>query len=93
MEVFTEFNSLPVVDAQESYGGAADRSLASQGCSGPLKVVGPLIATRVKQRYELVGMRIQGGDVWTLMAIAVAACKRQIIGLADATVLLSNDML
>ncbi|HEX4797009.1 MAG TPA: hypothetical protein VH370_24675 [Humisphaera sp.] len=69
-----------------------DSCPANRGCSNekraiPSKVLLPVIAAWVKQRYEHVGFPVDAGDVRTFEAIATSAAQGQVFHYCLSTVL------
>lgn len=55
-------------------------------------MVGPPVAARVEEANDGLGLRIDSGDVWPFMAIAVDAGKGQVVEMFCAAVLFGDDM-
>jgi hypothetical protein len=57
------------------------------------EVVRPSVATRMKQRRHLVGQSVDPTQVGTFVKVAAMARQREIIGVIETAMLLSNDVL
>jgi hypothetical protein len=66
---FTEFDAEGIVDVENGNGHAADRSAADEVGPLPAEVPCPLVALWIEQRSELARLRVEAGDVETLVAV------------------------
>jgi hypothetical protein len=56
-------------------------------------VLVPYISPRVEQRYERASNRIQSGDIWAFVSVAVAAAQCKIREQAPAAMLAGDDVI
>jgi hypothetical protein len=67
-------------------------SLANQMNSSPRKMIIPFLSSRRKQRRNLLSYRINSGQVWTFVEIAINASESEIVEFIRAAVHFGNDV-
>ena len=93
MEHSAYSNPNGIVDPEYVNGRTPDRGDANQDGTVPSKMVGPLLTTRMEQWNYLPSLRIDSGQVWPFVAIALRTTERQVIRLGRAVVLFGNDVI
>src|SRR2546423_308002 len=67
------------IQAQCSNGCPTDRRQRNNSMAGQPEVVIPMIFARMKNWNQLTGLRIHGGKIWPLAAIALPTGKRKVL--------------
>jgi hypothetical protein len=75
------------------YSGATDGAKAYNVHTFEDEVIGPLIASRMKEADNLPRLGINPGQIRTLTEITAVARERQVIGIVGSAVLLRDDVL
>ena len=57
------------------------------------KMLGPTVAAGMEEWYDGVGVRVHGGEVWTLATITVGTGQRQVLLGGGAAVLHGDDVI
>src|SRR5262249_55217536 len=52
----------------------------------------PIVLTRVKERCELAGVRVDARKIWTFECVAPCAGQGEVIGLVASAMLLGDDV-
>ena len=73
------------IHVEHSECGSPYRGLADQIDSLPLKMLAPLLTTRMKQLGYLVGLRIEPGQVRSFVQIAIDAGESKVINIIGST--------
>ncbi len=78
---FTHPHQKRTIHLQADNGSASNRGTSGDGCAtlNPLKMVMPILPSRIKQRNLLGSLRISSGLGFLLAAIAIAAGQTQVI--------------
>src|SRR5262249_51385273 len=92
-QVFAELHRLVTVDLEKVDRDAPGMSASDQDRLVPLKMAVPAILARVEQAHDPSGLRVQGGDVWTLVAVAEETGEGEILFDGGAVLLLGDDMI
>lgn len=82
-----------VVQIQDVDRGSTDCGNTDNAHTLNDKMLGPLIAPRMKKAGNLTGLGINSGQVGTLIEIAAMAGKCQVAGIAGAGMLFRDDVL
>jgi hypothetical protein len=92
-QVLPDLDSLPVVHREQQHRGSTDRCSPGDERSFSSEMIGPTVATWMKQGHKLSGLWVKPGDVGPFVAIAEVAGQRQILRLCWTAVLARDDML
>src|SRR5262249_18228685 len=82
-----------VVHRQDKDRRSAGRCQAVDGNASEYEMVGPPVAPRVVERYEVAGHRVDPGQVRRLVQVTAVAGEDEVFGVVGAAVLLGDDVL
>ena len=82
-----------MIHCQDSDGDPADGRSPNQVGSIPAKMARPFVPSRVEKLRELLGSRVEPGDVRPLVAVVMQAGKGEIAEHGGPSVLVGNDMI
>lgn len=91
-EIRAERQSPVVVHVEELDGGPPSCSEANYLRAAQCKMFLPNIAAGVKQIYNGVRVRIDGGQIGAFLGIAPVTCQAQVTGIIGAVVLFREDV-
>jgi hypothetical protein len=74
-------------------GRAGRRAFGEQSSAVPCEMIVPVLLSRVKQRDDVTGLRVDSGKIRSLVAIAVTTGEGQIFWHARALMLERNDVI
>jgi hypothetical protein len=98
-QIFAEFNQqlsqgnvLFAIDSQHLYCRSTDIGDPQQFGAEPGEVIFPTVLARMKKPRQLLRLRVDSGNVWAFVGVAVVTCQGKILGRVVATVLFCDDM-
>src|SRR5262249_45829800 len=83
---------LAAVECQESRGDSANWRQAFDSARYQVKVVGPIIRSRVEESDKAVGLPVDRSDIAPLRLVTKHAGIGEILGISSSTMLLADDV-
>ena len=90
---FAFSDAVRVIELQEPHGDAAHRGQGDHFGIRELEVISPLISTRMKDRNNVAGVRVDRRKIAGLGVVAKCAGECHVLRDRRATVLFGNDMI
>ena len=86
-------HALRIIQFEQAHSGPACGGTSSKSAIfAELEMIAPLLSARIKENRDLVGLRIDGSEIWPLFSVTIETRISEVLQLCSPAVLFGDDI-